>query len=73
MERAVGYVRLSKEDFNKGVLDESESIINQRKFISDYAAEQGWELKKIYADEDISGSDRDRPEFNQMILDAYAG
>ena len=43
MERAVGYVRLSKEDFNKGVLDESESIINQRKFISDYAAEQGWD------------------------------
>lgn len=72
MLKAVGYVRLSKEDFNLGKLDESESIVNQRKFISDYVAEQGWYLQKIYVDEDISGSDRDRPSFNEMILDAYA-
>lgn len=70
--RAAGYIRLSKEDYNLGELDVSESVINQRSFIATYIEEQGWELTKFYIDEDISGSDRDRPEFNSMITDAYA-
>lgn len=72
MFRTVGYVRLSKEDYDLGKFDESESIVNQKKFIKDFVTEQGWILEKIYVDEDISGSDRDRPGFNEMILDAYA-
>ena len=70
--RAVGYIRLSKEDYNLGELDVSESVINQQSFITTYIEDQGWELVKFYIDEDISGSDRNRPAFNSMITDAYA-
>lgn len=71
--RAVGYVRLSREDYDLGQLDESESITNQKSFIKSFAKENGWELQRFYVDEDLSGSDRDRPQFNEMITAAYAG
>lgn len=70
--KAVGYVRLSKADYDMGQFDESESIRNQKDLIESFANNRGWELSKFYVDEDISGSDRERPEFNRMILDAYA-
>ncbi len=71
--KAVGYVRLSKEDLNLGEFDESESISNQKQLIQEYVLQQGWELQHIYVDEDITGSDRNRPSFNEMIAAAYSG
>ena len=71
--KAVGYVRLSKEDINLGEYDESESISNQKEFIEGYVLQQNWELQHIYVDEDITGSDRNRPAFNEMIAAAYSG
>lgn len=37
-----------------------------------YAIEQGWELSGIYSDDDYTGSDRRRPEFNRLLEDAEA-
>ena len=37
-----------------------------------YAAGQGWEVYRIYSDDDYTGSDRRRPEFNHLLADAKA-
>jgi len=52
---------------------ESESIQNQKSLLLNYAEEMGWEVFRVYADEDYSGADRDRPEFRRLIADARAG
>lgn len=68
------YTRLSDEDRNKeSPLLDSESIQNQKTMLLNYALQQGWEISKIYSDDDYSGSDRNRPEFNHMLSDAEAG
>lgn len=37
-----------------------------------YAMEQGWELYNVYSDDDYTGADRRRPEFNRLLKDAEA-
>lgn len=65
------YVRLSREDRNKtNKEDDSESIINQQNMLLDYCKQNNIDVYDIYNDEDFSGSDRDRPDFNRMINDA---
>ena len=64
--RCAVYLRLSKEDLAK-TRSESESIQNQRALLLDYAAKQGWTVHEIYCDEDYSGADSLRPDFNRMI------
>lgn len=65
------YCRLSEEDRNKkNRSDDSGSIQNQKIMLSEYANSQGWEIYKIYSDDDYTGSDRSRPAFNEMITDA---
>lgn len=65
------YCRLSDEDKNKiNFLDDSESIQNQKNMLYQYATEHGWEIYKIYSDDDYSGLDNERPEWNQMLKDA---
>ena len=67
------YPRLSEEDrFKKNETDESESIQNQKSMLIEYAIEQDWEIYDIYCDEDWSGADRNRPEFNRLLKDAEA-
>ena len=63
--KAAIYCRLSKEDEGKN--GESESIQNQKSMLTAYAAEKGFEVYRIYSDEDYSGIDRERPAFNAMI------
>ena len=46
---------------------ESESIQNQKSMLINYAIEKGYDIYHIYSDEDYSGIDRDRPDFNRMI------
>lgn len=60
------YTRLSKEDEDKQQ-PESESIQNQKSLLINYAVEQGWDVCHIYCDEDYSGADSMRPDFNRMI------
>ena len=71
-EKAAIYCRLSVEDRGKEQ-QESESIRNQRALLLDYAAEQGWSVYDIYADEDYSGLREDRPEFQRLLADAEKG
>jgi DNA invertase Pin-like site-specific DNA recombinase len=60
------YLRLSKEDeINK----QSESIINQRDFLTGYVLEQGWNIAGIYIDDGFSGLNFDRPDFKRMLAD----
>ena len=62
------YCRLSEEDRNKQVeTDDSESIQNQKSMLIGYAMEQGWEIYNIYSDDDYTGADRKRPEFNDLL------
>lgn len=72
MERAALYCRLSKEDQDKEYRQESESIQNQKLMLADYATSKGYSIYNIYVDDDYSGLDRERPEFNKMIKDAKA-
>lgn len=65
------YARLSREDEDRQ-LSESESIQNQKSLLTRYAAEQGWDIYDVYCDEDRSGADAERPDFNRMLRDARA-
>lgn len=72
--RAVLYLRLSKEDadkVNKG--DDSASIQNQRLLLTDYALAHNFKVVKVYSDDDESGLYDDRPDFEKMITDAKMG
>lgn len=65
------YCRLSEEDRNKqSENDDSSSIQNQKSMLIQYALEQGWEIYRIYSDDDYAGADRNRPEFNKLLSDA---
>lgn len=65
------YTRLSEEDRNKQFeTDDSNSIQNQKAMLLQYSMEQGWEVYSIYSDDDYTGSDRKRPEFNRLLNDA---
>jgi len=65
------YCRLSKEDEN--TLQESESIQNQKNLLVNHAVQQEWDIFNIYCDDDYSGADGDRPEWNEMLRAAQAG
>jgi site-specific DNA recombinase len=68
------YCRLSKEDIDKDTQKTySESIKNQKSMLESHALEQGWRIFDFYIDEDYSGSDRERPEFNRLITDSFMG
>ena len=65
------YCRLSEEDRNKQFeTDDSGSIQNQKAMLIQHAAEQGWDIYNIYSDDDYTGADRRRPEFNRLLEDA---
>lgn len=71
MSKVAIYCRLSDEDRNKtNSFDDSESIQNQKNMLTKYAIEKEWNIYKIYSDDDYSGLDKDRPEWNQMLREA---
>lgn len=65
---AVMYLRLSKEDGEKV---ESNSISNQREIINSYVKRNQITMVKEYVDDGYSGVNFDRPNFKEMISDAY--
>lgn len=72
--RAVLYERLSREDGDKLTKEEkSESIKNQDLMLRNYAIDHGYEVVGVYNDEDWSGADSSRPQFNEMIKACEAG
>ena len=64
------YCRLSKDD---GEDKESNSITNQKAFITEYAQKRGWNIIGYYADDGYSGTSFKRPEFERMIKDIEKG
>lgn len=69
--KAAIYCRLSNEDHDKlSDHDDSASIQNQKDMLIKYAKDQGWTIHDIYSDDDYTGTDRSRPQFNRLILDA---
>ena len=71
--KAAIYCRLSEEDkFKTNADDDSNSIANQKSMLAQYCADKDWEVYKVYSDDDFTGSDRNRPAFNQLLKDAEA-
>lgn len=68
MPKVAIYCRLSEEDRNKdNEEDDSISIQNQKIMLSEYAIRQGWEIQGIYSDDDYTGANRSRPDFNKVL------
>ena len=63
------YCRLSKDD-NTGI--ESNSITNQKLYLTDYVKSKGWLIYKVYVDEGKTGTNFDRSGFKEMISDIEA-
>lgn len=61
------YIRLSREDGDK---EESDSVGNQRKLLTEYIAKkEEFILYDIYIDDGYSGTNFKRPDFKRMIAD----
>ena len=61
------YCRLSRDD---GIANtDSVSIQNQKKIITDYVNNKGWQIVDYYIDDGYSGTNFDRPAFKEMIHD----
>lgn len=62
------YCRLSEEDRNKqNAEDDSVSIQNQKTMLTQYAIRHNWDIYGIYSDDDYTGADRNRPDFNKVL------
>jgi len=64
------YCRISKDD---GTDNESASIATQKSILTDYVKRQGWHLAKTYVDDGYSGTNFQRPSFQNMIKDIENG
>ena len=58
------YCRLSRDDENEGV---SGSIKNQTEILQQYAAENGFKNTRLFIDDGFSGTNFDRPAFNEIM------
>ena len=64
------YCRLSRDDGAEG---ESNSIANQKKLLAKYAKEHGFANTKFYVDDGYTGTNFNRPGFQQMLEDMEMG
>lgn len=64
------YCRLSRDD---GMDGDSNSISNQKKLLSRYAKDRGFENTKYYVDDGYTGTNFNRPGFQKMLEDMDAG
>ena len=64
------YERLSRDDESAG---DSNSIINQKRYLEGYAADYGYGNIVHYTDDGWSGGNFDRPAWKQLISDIEAG
>ena len=64
------YERLSRDDESLG---DSNSIINQKRYLEGYAADHGYGNIVHYMDDGWSGGNFDRPAWKQLISDIEAG
>ena len=64
------YERLSRDDESSG---DSNSIINQKRYLEGYAADHGYSNIVHYTDDGWSGGNFDRPAWKRLIADIEAG
>ena len=64
------YERLSRDDDNAG---DSNSIVNQKKYLESYAQQRGYTNCRHYTDDGWSGGNFERPAWKQLIADIEAG
>ena len=64
------YERLSRDDDNVG---DSNSIVNQKKYLESYAQQRGYTNCRHYTDDGWSGGNFERPAWKQLIADIEAG
>ncbi|MBR2185844.1 MAG: recombinase family protein, partial [Lachnospiraceae bacterium] len=64
------YERLSRDDELKG---ESNSITNQKKYLEDYARSKGFKNIRHFTDDGYSGTNFNRPGFNELLGEIKAG
>ncbi len=57
------YCRLSRDDELKG---DSNSIVNQKRMLKDYAAEHGFKNAEYFVDDGYSGTDFERPAWRSL-------
>lgn len=60
------YERLSQDDELQG---ESNSILNQKKYLEDYAKNNGYGNLRHYTDDGYSGTNFKRPGFQELLAD----
>jgi len=63
------YIRLSQEDKDKKYESDSESVINQKELLRNYVKNNNFNLVKEYVDDGYSGTNFDRPGFQNMLED----
>lgn len=64
------YERLSRDDELQG---DSNSIVNQKRLLEDYAVKNGFENPVHYTDDGYSGANFDRPSWKKLMEDVEAG
>ena len=64
------YERLSRDDDQTG---DSNSIVNQKKYLESYAEQRGYANIRHYTDDGWSGGNFERPAWKQLIADIEAG
>lgn len=70
------YIRLSKEDMNKGKDEnDSNSVTNQKALLDDYYIQHMDEFESVeepYVDDGCTGTDTNRDGFQKLLADIYA-
>jgi len=64
------YCRLSRDDGTDG---DSNSIANQKKMLNKYAKENGFDNTRFYVDDGYTGTNFNRPGFQQLLEDIELG
>lgn len=64
------YERLSRDDDQIG---DSNSIVNQKKYLEGYCAQQGYTNFAHYTDDGFSGGTFERPAWKKLVADIEAG
>lgn len=64
------YERLSRDDEQQG---ESNSIVNQKEYLEEYAKRQGFSNIRHFTDDGISGTTFEREGFQKLIAEVEAG
>ena len=64
------YERLSRDDEQVG---DSNSIVNQKKYLESYAQQQGFQNCVHYTDDGYSGGNFDRPAWKRLMNDIEEG